>query len=83
MTQSTPLVIHIATPRVHSFLTTLDPKFGELDYDTHLHERYLVMDWPSNGQYVIMNEEQLERVFDTETAREAWFFKAAIMEERQ
>lgn len=80
MVQRTPLIIHIQAPRVHDFLTTLNPAFGELNYDEDLHEKYLVMDWPSNGQYVIMNEDLLRRNFDMGRAKPTWFFNPITAE---
>lgn len=77
--QKTPLVIPIDAPRVHSVLSILNPEFKAMEYED-IHNKYLVMDWPANGQYVLMNAEQLNRNFDTRTIRGTWFFQPFVVD---
>lgn len=77
---STPIAVLIDAPRTAAFLGNLNPAIKELDYDKDLHQRYFVMDWPGDGQFVIMAREQFENIFEVGT--DAWFLKPFLVEEK-
>lgn len=84
-TQYTPLSIHIAAPRTAHILQTLSPDIARMNYETELHNRHIVFDWPSTNQYVIVTDEQFQRLFGVDNRGadpRPWFFQPLLVEER-
>lgn len=58
MTEFTAL--EITSPKIAEILTCLDPQFAQLNYDEDLHLNFVVFNYPTPGEFVLVRSDDMK-----------------------